>query len=341
MTSLALCTTLRAPYRQTMEFVRYHVDAGVDRLYLFFDDPRDPALRALGDEPRVSAVACDEAHWSTLSPLPRSELSLNAIQRLNSVQAIERARQEGMRWLAHIDSDELIYSPSGIKKQIARAPDRAQVIKLASHEVVPSGASNIAGFPRAAFFRRWHPTRPRSARMRRLFRLAPAERVRLAGQTAMSRAKIRLAQWRGCARPFSGGYLKAHVGGKSITRVDGPVSALDCHYPSVTRPVVVWLFSGISVLHYDALDYEQWRSKWIARYEGSARVHAEREMKPERLRQYRRFVELYSQGRDQDLRDWYRDLVQVTDADRDVLVRLGLLTWIEIPERAFSAGPGV
>jgi hypothetical protein len=113
-------TTLRGADNVIESFIRYHLAAGFVRLYLFFDDPADPALetaRRIGD-PRVTIIVNDallEAEWQRCvqfghyAPHVRSEVM--ARQCLNVEVAVQRSQGDGLEWLLHIDIDELFHCP--------------------------------------------------------------------------------------------------------------------------------------------------------------------------------------------------------------------------------------
>jgi len=69
--SVATATTINAPVAQTRAFVGYHLRAGIDHMFLYFDDPRDPAISRLQTEDRVTCVRCDEEHWKSRGIAPR------------------------------------------------------------------------------------------------------------------------------------------------------------------------------------------------------------------------------------------------------------------------------
>lgn len=118
-----LCATVRRPGVSALaSFVRLHLAAGFQRLYLFFEDGEDDedlvALRsreaALFDD-RVVVVPCDasldnerrqacEIWWERYAPHVQSEIQARQI--LNTVVALHRAQADGLAWLLHLDSDE-------------------------------------------------------------------------------------------------------------------------------------------------------------------------------------------------------------------------------------------
>lgn len=63
---IASVTTLRAPLQETLRFVSYHRNTGVDRVILFFDDPADAAIEALRGWGGVTAIPCDDTHLASV-----------------------------------------------------------------------------------------------------------------------------------------------------------------------------------------------------------------------------------------------------------------------------------
>lgn len=116
----AIVATVRDAADVLDSFVRWHQAAGFQRIYLFFDDPADPAAGLFGARLGVTAVRCDAAlreRWAGLPGYARwrdhVEQEVMARQLLNCELAIAMARADGCDWLLHMDSDELFYSPGG------------------------------------------------------------------------------------------------------------------------------------------------------------------------------------------------------------------------------------
>ncbi|MEO8132654.1 MAG: glycosyltransferase family 2 protein [Betaproteobacteria bacterium] len=116
----AIVTTLRGSAPVLDSFIRYHLALGFEHLYLFFDDPGDPAIAiARGfDAARVSIVPRDRAlaaewrhcvQFAYFSPHLAHEVM--ARQCLNVEVAVQLALAAGYDWLLHIDADELFYCP--------------------------------------------------------------------------------------------------------------------------------------------------------------------------------------------------------------------------------------
>jgi hypothetical protein len=114
----AIVTTVRNAARTLDSFVSYHLAIGFAHFYLFFDDPDDPDLRRFAAHPAVSAIARDSHLRRAWTSLPQYQdqadfvdSEVMARQVLNVELAMTLARERGIGWLLHIDSDELFYSP--------------------------------------------------------------------------------------------------------------------------------------------------------------------------------------------------------------------------------------
>ena len=66
--TVAVIGTFRAPLSDTMRFVNYHLNTRVDHLFLFFDDPADPAVRSLADYQDVTCIPCDATIGKRIIP---------------------------------------------------------------------------------------------------------------------------------------------------------------------------------------------------------------------------------------------------------------------------------
>eukprot|EP00976_Prorocentrum_cordatum_P007021 140117-Prorocentrum_minimum.AAC.1 len=76
--------------------------------------------RQLSADARVATIPCDARHrdrwralalWPKLGPHVANEVQ--ARQELNAEHAADRAAQDNVDWLLHMDADELFYCPEG------------------------------------------------------------------------------------------------------------------------------------------------------------------------------------------------------------------------------------
>ena len=60
MPSWAVVATVKAAEEKVLAFVAHHLSLGAARIYLYFDDPDDPAHAAVAGLHRVTATRCTE-----------------------------------------------------------------------------------------------------------------------------------------------------------------------------------------------------------------------------------------------------------------------------------------
>jgi hypothetical protein len=117
MARVCIVTTVRDPGLCLESFIRYHLAIGIDHIYVFFDDPEDPAIQVALQFSDVTAIPNDEALQvqqalgNVLYPKygPHVGYEVMARQILNVETAIQLALDQGMDWILHIDGDELFY----------------------------------------------------------------------------------------------------------------------------------------------------------------------------------------------------------------------------------------
>jgi hypothetical protein len=103
MPDWGLVATVRAPEEQVLAFVAHHLSLGAGRIWLYFDDPEDPAYPAVAAIHRVTATRCSEAHWQALGG--RHDRHQNR-QARNARHALNQCR---LPWIGHIDVDEFLH----------------------------------------------------------------------------------------------------------------------------------------------------------------------------------------------------------------------------------------
>src|SRR5262249_41683182 len=148
--AICLVCTLRAPLSEVMMFVNYHLNIGIDKLVLFFDDPNDPAIDSLIDYSQVTCIPCDEGHWLKVSN--RRPSTIEERQIANATLALEMAKESGCDWITHIDSDELIYPDGEIARILAEA--RGNIVRFDLREAVPERDYYESRFSEVTLFKR-------------------------------------------------------------------------------------------------------------------------------------------------------------------------------------------
>jgi hypothetical protein len=83
---IRLVATVKAPLADLERFVAYHLNIGVDHLYLFFDDPADPVLPLFVGRGRITARTCGMADWRAAGIKPEDGIEVR--QRHNADLAL-------------------------------------------------------------------------------------------------------------------------------------------------------------------------------------------------------------------------------------------------------------
>jgi hypothetical protein len=331
--SVCLFTTIRATLADTLAFVYYHLNIGVDHIYLFFDDPDDPAMEMLRGESRVTCIRCDENYWTNqASTQCKSRLGTNAKLEINSRIAIKMAREHDYSWICHIDSDELIHASGSLKQAIAVLPPNVQVAKFPVLEAIPEKLSVQSTFRDLCYFKRAPVLLPK---IKSVY-LDPSEFIPFCINNILYRIDITCARIRGCNLAYKN-FIKGQVMGKSIARTSTPMVSFRSHFPIPDSQghLQINLLPDIKILHYDATDYEHWKTKWQIRY--TQYQNGIIPIKPSRYRkqQYDEFARIYEQGKEEDLVALYKSIYFVSPSDLKILQKIGLVTEIHLADVLF------
>jgi hypothetical protein len=321
----SIATTLKAPLRETLMFVNYHLNIGVSHIYLFFDEPNDVCIEALANYQKVTCIKCGSEHWTNLAEklelseywakidAPKLNLDLKFLdyrQILNANHAFQLAQNDGYDWLIHIDSDELIYVDESLDVLLSKVRQDIDVLIIKPLETVSEKEQYESLFEEVTLFKQLD---------------VPWQKY--------------LAYFFGCKRVFQGGdYFRAHRYGKSAIRTNVNIKSVDIHYPiaSEKQKLKAKKFSQAQLLHFDCCDFESWTRKWIRRYHGTGAFAG---LASKRKRQLAEFTEVYESGDINQLRKLYDNLYFLSSYERKVLTFLGLLKRIELDRQLFQPHP--
>ena len=271
---IATVTTLKASLSNTLSFVHYHLNTGIDHLYLFFDDPSDKAISVLENNPGVTAIPCTEMHWQNNGCSSKSDIEIR--QACNSKLALSWCRDEGIEWIAHIDSDELIYAHNTtIKTILASLDDSIDYLLMPPFEAIPNKMECVNPFIEL-----------------KQFKILIRDEESLQSLPYKERVLYR------------GEFLRGHLGGKSFTRIHNNISHLNIHRPtSESISLVEERHEAALLLHYDCYDYHNWLTKWTRRYDGTASFSG----RENRNNQFDDFCSTL-EDKDEALRDLYKTM---------------------------------
>lgn len=324
MATICTTTTLNCPTEVLIPWVSYHLNMGVDHMFLFFDDPNHPGIGAVERDCRITAIRCDAAYWPG-GAAKRERLTLHQRQWYNANKALGWARERGFDWIAHIDSDELIYYPGRLQQALVGLSEDIEVVRFRVYEAVPEELHSAHPFAGIRYFRvgPMRPTRKTWPRSLRDWTRAVAHLSSYYGRLLVAKAFCSAAR---------GPYLRGHTGGKSAVRTAAPIAGMGVHVPAPPpgHSYRDYFLPHAAVLHYDCSDFESWLAKWRGRAE-EKRVPRNRDEK--RRRQLARFSQALQAGDIRALQDLYRrDYFVVPASCLKFLKCLGLIA--DIPALA-------
>ncbi|PIK93525.1 hypothetical protein SYN60AY4M2_13695 [Synechococcus sp. 60AY4M2] len=146
MARVCIITTVRDPGVCLESFIRHHLALGIAHIYIFFDDPEDPAIQVALQFSDVTAIPNDEALQvqqalgNVLYPKygPHVGYEVMARQILNVETAIQLALDQGMDWILRIDGDELFYpGQTTAPNWFDRVSDDIFQVTFLNHEAAP------------------------------------------------------------------------------------------------------------------------------------------------------------------------------------------------------------
>lgn len=170
--TLGIVTTLRTQGMAPIHsWVRYHCALGFERLYLFMD-PDDPGLEEIARLPGVFVTVVDDTYRANLQHHPYAEQyaaqifatgaaktspdALTALQLSNMAVGLDLARSDGVRWLLHIDCDELFYPDKGDAREHFALLDALSIgqARYINHEAIPERDEHDDYFAEITLFKR-------------------------------------------------------------------------------------------------------------------------------------------------------------------------------------------
>lgn len=125
-----LVSTVKAPEQELLAFVAHHLALGASQLWLYFDDPDDPAYACVAKLPRVTAIRCTAWYWAWRGGRP-DLLHLRQIRNARHAQGKCR-----LDWLGHIDVDEFLYAPRPVAAILADVPKDRPNLRMEPFEAM-------------------------------------------------------------------------------------------------------------------------------------------------------------------------------------------------------------
>lgn len=331
------CSLIKAPLRETLQFVSYHLQAGANPMFLFFDDPNDEVADVVTQIPGVVVTRCDEKFWTgtrKLAPQDIASANLDGLsmrQRLASVAAVRMARERQCEWLIQIDSDELLFPQFALKDLFRNIPANITTVRFPPLEAIPVFRPESGAFLDTQLFKSGQRGLPPKE-------LTPGwdgllEKLSYNFNLFSFRLKRSLATLLGLRRLFRNSYFLGHTQGKSATRLSSGVQYLDPHYPkSQENRLQVKTVETVKLVHYDCQGFDAWSKKWERRVLTSYRPRNKK-----RIEQFDAFKALYERQDQQGLETQFNELYQLSRNEERILSVLGLIVKIKMQPEYFDS----
>ena len=305
--SVAIVSTVRTTRSTLRMFAHYYLNTGVDRMFLFFDDPRDEALADVQGDSRITAIRCDDAHWAAANLSSRAPIEVRQCHNANI--ALQLAKAEGITWLIHVDSDELIVMPQSHIGSYLKEKADYDAVRFAALEAVP----------KARYV--WHPFQ---------------EIHWFKSEKPYFRGAGTIAQALGCRKLFELGYIKGHSFGKMAARLSSSIVEMNTHGPIRRKgsPFHVAEAADAFTLHFDCCTFEEWKVKWGRRLDGTATA---KDMRKERRQQFAEFERVFQSGLELALRSTYRRRYGISGIQLALLAALGFVRRVHLHDGCFIA----
>jgi hypothetical protein len=319
--SVAICSTQRSTLKQTVTFIEYYQHIGAIKIFIYFDDPKDENYNIVKDMENVQAILCNDEYWQKEG---RSE-SIEKRQMINSNHAITLCREQNIAWLLHIDVDEFIYldKKNTLNDYFNVFSNNIVTVRFPVCEAIPTAEEHNDFLTEITHFRS-HPICYRnSMKMKTLLKI----RIKL--NLLFTKVKKIILTITDSKPYLTYGYMKAHIAGKSATRVNADVQLMGLHSSKINYKDNEYgtVANDAVILHYDAFSYEAWFQKWQKRVDGSGLSTL---MHKERNQQLIDFNEHYETNDVNSLKSLYRKIYFIKSKDYSLLKLLGFVRKITL-----------
>lgn len=129
-----IVSTVRGSAPDILRFVAYHLDLGVDRMYIYLDEPNPKAFNALNRHPKVEVRNCDDGFWANRKRERPDKHQIR--QTANATFTYRKAVED---WLAHIDLDEFLWPEHPVAQLLAEVPEDIPVVRVRPDEALAGG----------------------------------------------------------------------------------------------------------------------------------------------------------------------------------------------------------
>ncbi|PSL20399.1 glycosyltransferase family 2 protein [Shimia abyssi] len=164
MTRWGIASTIKAPARDVLAFVAYHLDLGADHIFIYLDNENKKALSALRDHPQVTVTRTNGDYWRSIGK--KKPDAHQPRQTINASHAY--ALDHGLDWLAHIDVDEYLCPTQPVRDLLSALPTDVVCARVRPAEALST--DGVDGLdPTATYCKRWIGTEHSRIELERTF----------------------------------------------------------------------------------------------------------------------------------------------------------------------------
>lgn len=249
---IAIVSLVSQSPQSLIRFCHHHLDIGVDHIFLYFDKPAENNIDVLDKNNRITCISCTDEHWARINTTRSPELNDRQIR--NIMHGISLCREQGIEFVAPIDSDEFIYTTGDFKTALSKVFDGLDAVVLFPYEAIHDRDSINSGPFQSKYFKVL-PNRLNKY-------VVPLFYRRIHGLT-------------------DGGFF-GHLQGKPLLRVNADIVEYQIHRPKLSNPSKLGKTNALKLLHFDCVLEDEWIAKWRNRLDGDTFVL----MRPKRQRQF-------------------------------------------------------
>ena len=170
---VAIISTQRTWNTQCEPWVQYHLSRGFNKIYIYVDDGRTDHIPPTSG---VEFIACTKAYWDSFTPgnfrgrwsymetiqrgfgtaLHSTPENVMLRQIFNTYTALNRAAEDGIDWLLHIDDDEYFWCPyTSVNEHFHEIHPGVGAMEYLSHEAILLCEEDLSKGQRTFFRRNW------------------------------------------------------------------------------------------------------------------------------------------------------------------------------------------
>lgn len=132
-----IVSMVRGSTGDILRFAAHHLDLGLDRMYIYLDEPNPDAFEALRQHPAISVQSCDDAYWRA-----RKRNRPEKHQLRQTLHATYTYRNTDLDWLSHIDLDEFLWPSDPIPDLLRAISPGIPAVRMRPIEAI-AGAEDL------------------------------------------------------------------------------------------------------------------------------------------------------------------------------------------------------